>query len=101
MPEQIKKTHGELADLIAKEVRLHAHCEGFKSITLYALRDGQIPGVNWDDGGPINFGDADQASCAHALREVLPRMQQQYRLVQTLRNRPTAPDAVPLALAFD
>jgi hypothetical protein len=81
MPEQIKMTHGELAELIAKDVRRHAHCEGFRSISLYALRDGQIPGVNWSEGA-INFGEADQASCVAALREVIPRMQLQYRLVE-------------------
>ena len=78
MPEQIKKTHGELAELIAKEVRLHAHCEGFTSIGLRHLRDGQIPGVNWSVDG-ANFGDADQASCESALSEIIPRMQRQYR----------------------
>lgn len=87
MPEQIKMTHNELAGLIAKDVRRHAHCEGFRSISLYPLRDGQISGVNWDDGGPINFGDADQASCVHALREIIPRMQQQYSLVRVAANR--------------
>ena len=81
MPEQINKTNGELAEMIAKEVRLHAHCEGFRSIGLHQLRDGQVPGVNWDVSGPINFGDADQASCEVALSEIIPRMQRQYRLV--------------------
>jgi hypothetical protein len=81
MPEQIKVTHRELTELIVKEVRSHAHCEGFRSISLYTLVDGQISGVNWSEG-PINFGDADQASCVHALREVIQRMQPQYRLVE-------------------
>lgn len=81
MSKQIKMTHDELAELIAKDVRRHAHCEGFRSISLYTLQDGQIPGANWSEG-PINFGDADQASCVHALREIIPRMQRQYRLVE-------------------
>jgi hypothetical protein len=87
MPEQIKMTHGELAELIAKDVRRHAHCEGFRSISLDILRDGQIPGVNWSEGSTINFGDADQASCVTALREIIPRMQRQYRLVDPPKFR--------------
>lgn len=81
MSEQIKMTHGELTDLIVRDVRRRAHCEGFRSISLYTLRDGQIPGVNWSEA-VVNYGDADQASCDAALREIIPRMQRQYRLVE-------------------
>lgn len=81
MPEQINKTNGELAEMIAKEVQLHAHCEGFRSISLDTLKDSKIPGVNWSEGSTINFGDADHASCVQALHEIIPRMQRQYRLV--------------------
>jgi hypothetical protein len=78
MSEQTEITHGELAELIAKEVRLHHHCEGFRSIGVHQLKDGQIPGVNWDVDGR-NYGDADEASCEVALSEIIPRMQRQYR----------------------
>ena len=81
VPEQTNMTHGDLSELIVKDVRRHAHCQTFESITLYMLKDGQIPGVNWSVG-PINFGGADEASCDQALREVIPRMQRQYRLVE-------------------
>ncbi|WP_137042489.1 hypothetical protein [Pseudolabrys sp. FHR47] len=80
MSEQINMTHDQLAELIAKDVRRRAHCEGFSSIALYQLKDGQIPGINWSEG-PINFGTADEDECVRALREIIPRMQKQYRLV--------------------
>ena len=67
MSEQIRMTRGQLAELAVKKAQLHAHCGGLRSITVRQLRDGQIPGVNWDIDGPINFGDADPASCDVAL----------------------------------
>jgi hypothetical protein len=91
MSEQIKQTHRELAELIVKKVRLHAHCEGLRSIGLDQLRDGQIPGVNWDVSETINFGDADQASCKVALSEIIPHMQRKYRLVVPCRINSIAP----------
>jgi hypothetical protein len=81
MPEPTPITHGELAEIIAKEVRLHAHCEGFRSISLDTIGEGLIPGTNWMQGSTINYGDADHASCDVILSEILSRMQRQYRLV--------------------
>lgn len=78
MPEQVEKTRRELEDQITKEVQLHAHCEGFRSIGVHPLKGGQIPRVNWHVDG-INYGDADEASCDVALSEIIPRMQRQYR----------------------
>jgi hypothetical protein len=79
MPEQITMTQDELADLIVKDVRRHAHCSGFKSISLHKLADGEIPGVNWSPG-TANYGVAGTMICDDALREIIPRMQHQYRL---------------------
>lgn len=79
MTKQINMTHDQLADLIVKDVRRHAHCEGFKWITLYKLVDDEIPGTNWTPAG-ANYGDAGQLVCDDALREIIPRMQRQYRL---------------------
>lgn len=81
MPEQTNMTHGDLTELIVKDVRRHAHCQGFSSISLHTLKDGQVPGVNWSVG-TINFGDADEASCEQALRDVIPRLQRQHRRVE-------------------
>jgi len=38
MAEQIKMFHDQLADLIVMDVRRHARCQGFKSVTLYRHR---------------------------------------------------------------
>ena len=73
MPEQIKMTHDQLADLIVKDVRRHAHCNGFKSISLHKLADGEIPGTNWSPAS-ANYGDAGTLVCDEALREIIPRM---------------------------
>ena len=79
MTKQINMTHDLLADLIVKDVRRHAHCQGFKSISLHKLEDGELLGANWTPGS-ANYGDAGQLVCDDALREVIPRMQRQYRL---------------------
>lgn len=79
MSEPIPMTQDQIADLIVKDVRRHAHCTEFKSVTINRLADGEIPGVNWSPG-TANYGQADQNACNDALREVIPRMQRQYRL---------------------
>jgi hypothetical protein len=79
MPEQIRMLQAQLADLIAKDVRRHAHCTGFGSVWLHRLAEGQIPGTNWSLGGS-NYDAADERACNDALREIIPRMQRQYRL---------------------
>jgi hypothetical protein len=78
MPVQIEKTRSELQDHIVKKVRLRPHCEGFGSIGVHPLVDGQIPGENWDVAG-VNYGGADEASCDAALSDIVPSMKQQYR----------------------
>jgi hypothetical protein len=72
MAEQITMTHDQLADLIVKDLRRHAHCGGFKSISLYKLADGEIAGTNWTTGN-ANYGDAGTLVCDYALREIIPR----------------------------
>lgn len=79
MTKQIGMTHDQLADLIVKDVRRHAHCGGFQSITLHKLVEGQIPGANWSPS-TANYGDSGAQVCDAALREIIPRMQRQYRL---------------------
>ena len=79
MSKPITMTHDQLADLIVKDVRRHAHCEGLKSISLYKLADGEIPGANWASA-TMNYGDAGPKVCDDALREIISRMQRQYRL---------------------
>lgn len=80
MAEQIKMFHDQLADLIVMDVRRHAHCQGFKSVTLYRHPYGEIPGANWSVG-TVNYGDAGPRICKAALQEVTARRQRQYRLV--------------------
>jgi hypothetical protein len=72
-----KMTASELKDQIVREVRRHAHCDGFKSIQLYALAAGEIPGVNWAPS-VVNYGEASEALCDAALRGIVPRYQQIY-----------------------
>lgn len=79
MSKQIPMTHDQLTDLIVKDVRRHAHCGDFKSITLHKLVEGEIPGTNWSPG-TANYGDAGMQVCDDALRKIIPRMQRQYRL---------------------
>lgn len=81
MSDKISVTDDQLADLIVKDVRRHAHCQGFKSISLHKIEEGQIPGVNWAPSS-ANYGEAGQLVCDKALREIIPRMQRQYRLVE-------------------
>jgi hypothetical protein len=75
-------TEDQLADLIAKDVRRHVNCEGFKSVSLYRLQEDEIAaGVNWSPG-TANYGKAGMQVCDDALQEVIPRLQRQYRLVE-------------------
>jgi hypothetical protein len=78
MPEQTEKTRSELQEHIIKEVRLRPRCEGFGSIGVHPLVDGQISRENWDVAG-VNYGGADEASCDAALSEIVPHMKKQYR----------------------
>jgi hypothetical protein len=80
MSKQIPMTHDQLTGLIVKDVRRHAYCGGFKSITLHKLVEGEIPGANWSPG-TANYGDAGMQVCDDALREIIPRMQRRYRLI--------------------
>jgi hypothetical protein len=80
MPDQIPMSQDQIADLIVKDVRRHAHCTGFKSIGVNRLAEGEVPGVNWSPAF-ANYGQADQRTCDAALREIIPRMQRQYRLI--------------------
>lgn len=81
MSDKISMTHDQLADLIVKDVRRHAHCQGFKSISLHKIEEGQIPGVDWSPS-TANYGEAGQRVCDEALHEIIPRMQRQYRLLE-------------------
>jgi len=81
MAEQINMFATEIEDLIVKDVRRRAHCGEFKSIRVYKIADGQIPETNWNCVNNIDYGGADKRVCDEALREVVPRMQRQYRLV--------------------
>jgi hypothetical protein len=82
MAEQIKMSAAQLEDLIVKDVRRHAHCGAFKSIHVYKIAEGQILGANWNcANGGTDYGGADKRICDEALREVVPRMQRQYRLI--------------------
>jgi hypothetical protein len=78
MTEPIPMTGDQIADLIVKDVRRHAHCSGFKSVSVNKLVDGEIPGTNWSCG-QANYGGSDERVCNDALREVIPRMQREYR----------------------
>jgi hypothetical protein len=42
MAEMIKMFAPQLEDLIVKDVRRHAHCTAFKSITVHKIAEGQI-----------------------------------------------------------
>jgi hypothetical protein len=79
MSQPIPMTGDQIADLIVKDVRRHAHCGGFKSITVHKIADGQIVGTNWSCGH-ANYGSADERVCNDSLREIIPRMQREYRL---------------------
>jgi hypothetical protein len=80
MTEQITMTHDQIAGLIVKDVRRHAHCTNFKSVSVHKIADGQIPGANWSYGNNVDYGGDDQKVCEDALREIIPRMQREYRL---------------------
>jgi hypothetical protein len=81
MSQQIAMTQEELEGLIVKDVRRHAHCTGFKAIRVHRIADDQIPGTNWSYGNSgMDYGGADEKVCNDALREVVYRMQRQYRL---------------------
>ena len=70
----------EIAELVAKDVRRRAHCQGFRSVNVHEIAEGQIPGVNWNADSGIDYGEAGPRSCDNALREIIPRMQRKYRL---------------------
>ena len=76
---QIAMTADQIAELIVKDVRRHAHCEGFKSISVHELAAGQVEGVNWSPSS-ANYGEVGRESCDDALREIISRMQREYRL---------------------
>jgi hypothetical protein len=77
---QFTMTHSELADLIVMDVRRHAHCIGFKSFSVQKVADSPILGTNWSGANVVDYGEADEKVCNDVLREVIPRMQRQYRL---------------------
>lgn len=80
--EQINMFVAQIEELIVKDVRRHAHCQAFKSIHVYKIAEGQIPGTNWEcKNGGADYGGADKRVCDEALREIIPRMQRQYRLI--------------------
>jgi hypothetical protein len=80
MSQPIPMTGDQIADLIVKDVRRHAHCTDFKSISVHKIADDEIPGTNWSCGQRVDCGGSDEKACADALREVIPRMQRQYRI---------------------
>lgn len=80
MSQQDTMFAAEIAELIVKDVRRHAHCQKFHSIHVYEIAEGEIPGVNWNAANRRDYGGADPRVCEEALREVIPRMQRLYRL---------------------
>jgi hypothetical protein len=62
------KTCAELESMIANEVRRHAHCEGFRSISIHGIVDEAA-------GGAFNWAPSVAKSCDAALREIIPRLQ--------------------------
>ena len=73
-----KKTRAEIETMIADEVRKRPLCKGFQSISIYRIVDASAEGVfNWSPS-VTNYGDAGAEVCEEALREIVPRLQQQY-----------------------
>jgi hypothetical protein len=73
-----KKTRAEIETMIANEVRKRPLCEGFQSISIYRTVDGSAEGIsNWSPS-VTTYGDAGEEVCEEALREIVPRLQQQY-----------------------
>jgi hypothetical protein len=71
--QPILMTGDQIATLIVKYVRRHEHCTDFKSVSVYKISDGQIPGTNWSCG-VANYGGSDERACNDVLREVVPRI---------------------------
>ncbi len=72
-------TADEICNLIVWDVRRHAHCDGFKSISIYPIKDERLPDIDWSPA-TANYGEAGREVCDAALREIISRMQRQYSL---------------------
>jgi len=76
---KIAMSADEICNLIVWDVRRHAHCDGFKSISIYPVSDERAPDIDWAPA-TANYGEAGREVCDAALREIIPRMQRQYSL---------------------
>ena len=73
-----KKTRAEIETMIANEVRKRPLCKGFQSISIYRIGDDSAESIsNWSPS-VTNYGEAGEEVCEDALREIVPRLQQQY-----------------------
>ena len=72
-------TADEICDLIVWDVRRHAHCDGFQSISIHPIGDERVPDISWSPA-VANYGEAGREVCDAVLREIIPRMQRQYSL---------------------
>jgi hypothetical protein len=74
------KPRAEIESMIRDEVRRHRHCEDFRWISIYRIVDKSAL-FNWAPS-TCNYGEAGTDSCDAALREIIPRLQQQYDLAE-------------------
>ena len=84
MPPKEKKTRVELEWLVLSVLRKVRGCGRSVSVTIYA-QNADIDGATWNVGS-FNAGQSDMGTCADALGEIVPRLQEQYDLAESFHQ---------------